>query len=310
MEAVIQVSDLRMRYGSTDVLNGVAFTARPRRGPGPARPERRGQDHHHRDPRGLPDALGRAGAGARRRPGARRTSAGGRGSAWCCSPGVTTASGASASCSRTSARTTRLLDRPRSPAVGRRRTDRGGRPDRARAQADQHALRRAAPPAGRGDRHRRAGPSCCSWTSRRPGFDPAGPARVPRPGAPAGRHRGHHDPAHHPRPGRGGEAGRPHPHPGRRPDHRGRLGRRAVPADGRRGRGALDPRRQRFVHSAADATGFVRELFRQYGDAIADLEVRRASLEDTYMALVQKFETGQGRRRRRRSRRSRDERHA
>jgi ABC-2 type transport system ATP-binding protein len=47
---------------------------------------------------------------------------------------------------------------------------------------------------------------------------------------------------------------------------------------------------QRFVHSAADATRFVRELFRQYGDDIADLEVRRTSLEDTYMRMVRDFE--------------------
>jgi ABC-2 type transport system ATP-binding protein len=50
----------------------------------------------------------------------------------------------------------------------------------------------------------------------------------------------------------------------------------------------------RYVHSAADATGFVRELFRQYGDAVADLEVRRAGLEDTYMTLVRDFEAGRG----------------
>ncbi len=49
----------------------------------------------------------------------------------------------------------------------------------------------------------------------------------------------------------------------------------------------------RYVHSAADATPFVRELLHQYGDAISDLEVRRASLEDTYMALVHRHETGQ-----------------
>ena len=49
----------------------------------------------------------------------------------------------------------------------------------------------------------------------------------------------------------------------------------------------------RYVHSAADATAFVRELFRQYGDGITDLEVRRASLEDTYMTLVHQQETGQ-----------------
>jgi ABC-2 type transport system ATP-binding protein len=47
---------------------------------------------------------------------------------------------------------------------------------------------------------------------------------------------------------------------------------------------------QRFVHSAADATSFVRELFRQYGEDIGDLEVRRTSLEDTYMKMVRDFE--------------------
>ena len=50
---------------------------------------------------------------------------------------------------------------------------------------------------------------------------------------------------------------------------------------------------QRFVHAPADATRFVRELFGQYGEAISDLEVRRASLEDAYMSLVQQFESGQ-----------------
>jgi ABC-2 type transport system ATP-binding protein len=47
---------------------------------------------------------------------------------------------------------------------------------------------------------------------------------------------------------------------------------------------------ERFVHSTLDATRFVRELFAEHGDAVADLEVRRASLEDTYMALVREFE--------------------
>lgn len=49
---------------------------------------------------------------------------------------------------------------------------------------------------------------------------------------------------------------------------------------------------QRFVHSTDDATRFVRELFAQYDDEIADLEVRRASLEDTYLAMVHRHETG------------------
>ncbi|MFI6171130.1 ABC transporter ATP-binding protein [Nocardia sp. NPDC051052] len=50
---------------------------------------------------------------------------------------------------------------------------------------------------------------------------------------------------------------------------------------------------QRFVHSTAASTKFVYELFKQYGDAIGDLQVRRASLEDTYMTLVRRFESGQ-----------------
>jgi ABC-2 type transport system ATP-binding protein len=49
---------------------------------------------------------------------------------------------------------------------------------------------------------------------------------------------------------------------------------------------------QRFVHSAVDATAFVRQLFLQYGEDIGDLEVRRNSLEDTYMKLVLESEGG------------------
>ncbi|HEX6468550.1 MAG TPA: ABC transporter ATP-binding protein [Streptosporangiaceae bacterium] len=49
---------------------------------------------------------------------------------------------------------------------------------------------------------------------------------------------------------------------------------------------------EHYVHSTGDATGFVRELFAQYGEEIADLEVRRATLEDTYMALVHRHESG------------------
>ncbi|MCZ7419905.1 MULTISPECIES: ABC transporter ATP-binding protein [unclassified Micromonospora] len=50
----------------------------------------------------------------------------------------------------------------------------------------------------------------------------------------------------------------------------------------------------RFVHSTSDATGFVRELFTRHGEDVADLEVRRASLEDTYMTLVRDHESGRG----------------
>jgi ABC-2 type transport system ATP-binding protein len=53
---------------------------------------------------------------------------------------------------------------------------------------------------------------------------------------------------------------------------------------------------QRFVHAVDDATAFVRELFRQYGESVEDLEVRRASLEDAYMALVRQAEHGVRRR--------------
>jgi ABC-2 type transport system ATP-binding protein len=47
---------------------------------------------------------------------------------------------------------------------------------------------------------------------------------------------------------------------------------------------------QRYVHPTEQATKFTRELFAHYGEAVEDLEVRRASLEDTYMALVQEYE--------------------
>jgi ABC-2 type transport system ATP-binding protein len=47
---------------------------------------------------------------------------------------------------------------------------------------------------------------------------------------------------------------------------------------------------QHYVHATDDATRFVRELLAQPGAEISDLEVRRASLEDTYMALVQRRE--------------------
>ena len=45
-----------------------------------------------------------------------------------------------------------------------------------------------------------------------------------------------------------------------------------------------------FVHSTADATHFVRDLLNQHGDEVSDLEVRRASLEDIYIDLVHAHE--------------------
>jgi ABC-2 type transport system ATP-binding protein len=51
---------------------------------------------------------------------------------------------------------------------------------------------------------------------------------------------------------------------------------------------------KRYVTSTGTPTRFVRELFAQYGDAIDDLEVRRPTLQDTYLAMVQAVESGQG----------------
>ncbi|TQF75012.1 ABC transporter ATP-binding protein [Rhodococcus spelaei] len=50
---------------------------------------------------------------------------------------------------------------------------------------------------------------------------------------------------------------------------------------------------QRFVHTTTESTKFVHELFKQHGDRIGELEVRRASLEDTYMTLVRRHESGE-----------------
>lgn len=50
-------------------------------------------------------------------------------------------------------------------------------------------------------------------------------------------------------------------------------------------------RGEHFVHTTPDATRYVRELFAQYGEAVTDLEVRRPSLEDTYISMVQQHET-------------------
>ena len=47
---------------------------------------------------------------------------------------------------------------------------------------------------------------------------------------------------------------------------------------------------QRYVHPTDEATAFTRKLFAQYGESVEDLEVRRASLEDTYLALVEEYE--------------------
>src|SRR5690606_22625910 len=45
-----------------------------------------------------------------------------------------------------------------------------------------------------------------------------------------------------------------------------------------------------FSHHSDDATQYVRELLNKHKTGISNLEVRRASLEDSYMAIVQKHE--------------------
>jgi ABC-2 type transport system ATP-binding protein len=47
---------------------------------------------------------------------------------------------------------------------------------------------------------------------------------------------------------------------------------------------------QRFRRCTADSTSFVRNLFATDAEAISELEVRRASLEDTYLTLVRQAE--------------------
>ena len=49
---------------------------------------------------------------------------------------------------------------------------------------------------------------------------------------------------------------------------------------------------QRFRQPSAESTTFVFDLFKQYGEAITDLEVRRSSLEDAYLSLVHQAESG------------------
>jgi ABC-2 type transport system ATP-binding protein len=47
-----------------------------------------------------------------------------------------------------------------------------------------------------------------------------------------------------------------------------------------------------FEESTAEPTRFVRRLFEEHGDAVGGLEVRRASLEDTYLTMVRELEAG------------------
>jgi ABC-2 type transport system ATP-binding protein len=51
---------------------------------------------------------------------------------------------------------------------------------------------------------------------------------------------------------------------------------------------------ERFTRSTPDATALARGLFQEYGERLTDLEIRRASLEDAYLTLVQEHESGYG----------------
>jgi ABC-2 type transport system ATP-binding protein len=47
-----------------------------------------------------------------------------------------------------------------------------------------------------------------------------------------------------------------------------------------------------FALSTTESTRFAFDLFRQHGESISDLEIRRASLEHTYLSLVRQAEAG------------------
>jgi len=49
---------------------------------------------------------------------------------------------------------------------------------------------------------------------------------------------------------------------------------------------------QRFDQSTSQPAKLVSDLYGKHGDAIADLEVRRASLEDSYLSIVHRAESG------------------
>jgi ABC-2 type transport system ATP-binding protein len=51
-------------------------------------------------------------------------------------------------------------------------------------------------------------------------------------------------------------------------------------------------RGERRTASTPDATAFARRLFAEHGEEVEDLEIRRANLEDAYLALVQQHEAG------------------
>ena len=71
----IEIDGLRKAYGDVEAVRDISFSVAAGRGLLPPRPQRRGQDHHDRDPRGLPRPQRRRGARARPRPRGRRAGA-------------------------------------------------------------------------------------------------------------------------------------------------------------------------------------------------------------------------------------------
>ena len=184
------------------------------RGP---RPQRRGQDDHPGDLRGLPPRPGRDRAGARPGPAPpaarpappdRRDAPGGR---------------------RLVGRPGRRDAPPRRPAARpparRRPAGRAARAARVRADAVPPPLRR--PEAAAGARPGGGGPARAGVRRRADrGHGPARPPDHLGPAARAPRQRGDRG-AHHPPHGRGRAARRPHPHPRPRPDRGRRHAERA-----------------------------------------------------------------------------------
>ena len=126
------------------------------------------------------------------------------------------------------------------------------------------------------------------------GLRPGRAARVPRPRAPAVGPAGHHDPAHHPRPRRGGEARRPDPDPehgrivanGSADELAHQVAGTPRCAGRSRATGACTAHPTRPVSSASCSP------HERAGESfVEDLEVQRPSLESIYLAMVAQQES-------------------
>ena len=266
-EAAIEVQGLRKRFGDVQALCGIDLSAPPGTVLGPARPERRRQDHRRAHPHHA--AAARRGtarvAGSRR--GARTPPRCARRSA---SPASTPRSTRTSPASRTSRWSGRLYHLGRGPARERaRRAARAVRAHRGRRPAREDLLRRHAPAPRPG--RRAGGPArrCSSSTSPPPGLDPRSRLQLlgDDRGARGGRH---HRAAHHPVPRRGRPARRPdrrdRPRPG---DRRGHLRRAQGPRRRRAARGA----RSRTTARPTAAIEALAPLARR----AADVRARRSS---------------------------------